>query len=576
MNAKSLHVALARTLALALPLTLAACSSSDDDDGGGGGGGGTPLSTLETEPNDTAGTANALTIGRPARGSVAMPGDIDYWSFALGAGDLIEVRLSAIASDQAAWSAGPNFPSLAIWDTDGTTLLRSHDFAQWFFGLGDLDFGVFRAPAAGTYYVSVTQADQLLAGGEYAFVVEEVDFGTLQVEAEVLGSGSNDLPTNAEPLTEGVLRGFHEDGEIDWFTFTTTAPGFVRFEVWANRNGVYEASGEYSDLLLSLNEDPNTPSVLQDTDDVALFDPIIEHELALAGTYLIAVVESFSGDSEYFLSYEFTNASVLMAETEPNDTTGNANQIAYGDWVSGATDVADLDVFSFAGTAGDVVLIKPFFAGFSESATTELTFELLGPDGITPVPFAFDTFDYPLIRTFLQETGTHYLTIGPDSLLPGPSDWFFRIERASTNGYETEPNDDVASANDLDADGRAAGVIETNGDVDLFAFTAQRDEVVRLEVFGGNETAATGWDRLDDFGSELEPVLTIRDDQGVALGTSELPANPFAEPTPKNITGGLATVALTFVVPADGTYYVEVGDATGTGAADRTYVVRRL
>lgn len=528
----------------------------------------------ETEPNDSAATANALEIGRPVHGEVLIAGDIDFWSFELDEDDIVDVRLTAVALDQATWSAGPNSPSLTIWDTDGVTALRSQDLAQFAFFIGnDLDFVNFRAPADGTYYVSITQYDPLLAGGSYSFVVENVNLGTLQVEAEGQGvSGLNDSPATAEPITPGVLRGYHVDGEQDWFEFMAPGPGFARFEISADRNGIYVASGEYSDLLLSLNT--NAPAILQDNDDVALFDPILAHQLGVAGPYLIAVIESFSGDTEYFLSYDWVDTADALTETELNDTSAAANAMSYGDYMTGSTDVGDPDFFAFSGTAGDVVLIKPFFVGFSEVASTGITLDLLGPDGVTPLSYAYQATDFPLLRTILQETGTHYISVGPDAVAPGPTDYAFELESSSQNTYEVEPNNTIAVANTLTGDA-AAGVVDPAGDFDVFSFQADAEEAVRFDIFASNDSASTGYDKLDGYGSDLDPLVIIRDSMGVQLAVSLVPANPLVDPTPKNVSSGIATVAVGFIAPADGTYYLEVTDQTVTGSSDHTYVVRR-
>ena len=572
------HAVLFQALALALgaALSTSACSSgSSGGGGGGGGGGGNSASTPEEEPNDTSGTATALTLGMPGTGSVATPGDVDFWSVNLVAGNVYSLRMRAVSLDQDGWSAAPNEPLLSLFDTDGATLLRSHVPTSWFFMRGDLDILAYPAPATGQYFLSISQFDALSAGGEYAIEVVDLGLGALIPEAEGIGvTGVNDSPGTAEPLAQGWHLGFHVDDEMDYYSVAIPEAGIAHFELWSHRNGIWEATTEYSDLLLSIN-DPLGTTVLQDVDDALQFDVATDHLFTVADTYIVAVVEAFGQDAEYLLNFEFTPLTGALAEVEPNETSGAAQAVAYGDLVTGSTNVAEVDFFSFAGTAGDLITISPFMLVNSEAAVGDIEIELFDTDGVTPLTYAYQDFQTPVLRTILQSNGTFFIQILPDVGAPVASDYAFALELQTPAGYEVEANDSAATANTLDANGRAAGAIGAPGDVDVFSFTADEGEVVVFAIYAGNESVATGYENFDDYGSDLDPQLTLRDDQALVLNMTELPANPFLEGGPKSVTNGIATIEAAFVAPEQGTYTIEVRDVAGSGSALHTYVLER-
>ncbi|MGC4002301.1 MAG: PPC domain-containing protein [Pirellulales bacterium] len=117
------------------------------------------------------------------------------------------------------------------------------------------------------------------------------------------------------------------------------------------------------------------------------------------------------------------------------------------------------------------------------------------------------------------------------------------------NVLETEPNNahtDVASA--VPAPVAFNGIIQTDGDVDWFKFSAKKGEQYDVRVH------ARGTLR-----SPLDPVLSINNDKGNQIASND-------------DSGGMPDSYLKFAVPNDGDYYVSIRDHLKSGGP--TYVYR--
>ncbi len=563
----------ARLLALTscgLAAFLGSCSN-------GGSGGSSPSAVLaEVEPNETTADALAMTLDRPATGDLSTIGDADLWSVALASGEVVTIQLEATRFDQDAWEAANNVARLTVFDADGTTKLLEHDYTGntsdgWSWGKHDLDIPAFRAPADGTYFIQVTTDDNLVAGARYALKVTLNDLGTQQVEAEAVGvSGANDTVGTAETITPGVVRGFHVDDEFDDYSFTITGPTVVDFEMLEYRNGVFAGDDAYFDPEISLYDTDGT-TVLASNDDTFFYDSGIHFLLETAGTYTLQVGECCgAGDAQYFLRFSTTSFSSATAETEPNDTSGTATAITYGAKVTGSTSAGDEDWFSFTGTAGDIVHLQQFDTDNAQGSVDNATFELLESDGTTPVASS-NGGTFAATRALLTSTGTYYVRVTPDAS-PTSTTWAFRLLRYSHAGFEAESNDTPATADAFDSNGRAAGVIATAGDVDVFSFSATADHLVSFSVYAQAGEQSDGLDDLGVNGSTLDPMVVVRDADGNVVAKSD---GSVVNVDTESITDPLATIAVAFVPTTTGTYTVEVTDTTGTGSSTHTYVLAR-
>jgi len=120
------------------------------------------------------------------------------------------------------------------------------------------------------------------------------------------------------------------------------------------------------------------------------------------------------------------------------------------------------------------------------------------------------------------------------------------------NVLEKEPNRGNAEATPAGALPIALnGILQAEGDIDFFMFTAKKDQSFQLKVFANS------------IGSPVDPVLTVYNEKMGALGSSD-------------DADGTKDGKFDFKAPADGNYFVKINDMLSRGGADFVYRVESL
>lgn len=101
---------------------------------------------------------------------------------------------------------------------------------------------------------------------------------------------------------------------------------------------------------------------------------------------------------------------------------------------------------------------------------------------------------------------------------------------------EAEPNDSVEKALSVDSQVVANGRIDRPGDIDVWAFTATKGQIIELETFAAR------------FGSPLDSILTVLDAAGKEVAKND------------DATAGLPDSLVKFTAPADGKYFAQVSE----------------
>lgn len=120
---------------------------------------------------------------------------------------------------------------------------------------------------------------------------------------------------------------------------------------------------------------------------------------------------------------------------------------------------------------------------------------------------------------------------------------------------ETNPNNSPAQANALLVPSVVCGKIEAAEDVDCFKFLARTGQTLTFEVF-----SARLQDKIHDLQKHIDPLISLLDSDG-----RELAANDdynFADPL------------LTFTIPKDGHYVLQIRDAKYDGDPRWVYALR--
>jgi hypothetical protein len=183
-----------------------------------------------------------------------------------------------------------------------------------------------------------------------------------------------------------------------------------------------------------------------------------------------------------------------------------------------------------------------------------------------------DDYNLNIVRTMLQSSGTFYVVVGADATAVGGTNYAFRIELVKAASYETEVNNTTGTASGISGAGRAAGVIDVSGDVDVFSFTALSGELVTFAIYGATGANSNGFYDLSGNGSILTPLLEILDGSGTPVASVPWVGSFLS---PEVISNGLATAEVTYRAPSAGTYYVRVTATDGLGDATHTHMIEK-
>jgi hypothetical protein len=132
-----------------------------------------------------------------------------------------------------------------------------------------------------------------------------------------------------------------------------------------------------------------------------------------------------------------------------------------------------------------------------------------------------------------------------------PSPNYVRISDFG-NVLEVEPNNSHTEVKDVTALPQAFnGILEKEGDIDYFKFSAKKGERFRFRVFA------------DAIGSPVDPVMNIYDAKMKSLGGSD-------------DADGTKDSRVDFNSPADGEYFVRIKDMLDRGGSDFIYRIESL
>jgi hypothetical protein len=177
---------------------------------------------LETEPNDTPATANAVALGDSTSGVIDPAGDVDVFAIDLTAGELAEFDV-----DAQALPGGSYLDSyLTLYGPDGITIVAQND--DW----DGLDsYLLYAPPADGTYFLEISPCcgpGGGPGGPEYNYLIRIGAF-----LAELDESEPNDSPAQATvmALGGGLFRGLIDPAsDIDYFAIDAPEAGVLLVE----------------------------------------------------------------------------------------------------------------------------------------------------------------------------------------------------------------------------------------------------------------------------------------------------------------------------------------------------------
>lgn len=268
-------------------------SSSTPAEGAKGGGGFQPAATGgETEPNNTSGTATAITFTPTAITTAAINpgGDIDFYTFTAPAGSRVWIETDTGGTQNAGATSRDTVMDLLA--ADGTTVIENDDDdGTGNGGDGTIETGLASIiagrtlTAGGTYFIRVQAFSATGIINPYRLFVSLTNVAaTAEVEANNTAATAN--VANSPALRSGAIG---VAGDVDYYSVSANAGDTIFFPVDADP----ERDGTGTDLVVEFR-DPADALLLSVDSSItgSLANPAAEganYTVAASGTYFVKV-----------------------------------------------------------------------------------------------------------------------------------------------------------------------------------------------------------------------------------------------------------------------------------------------
>ncbi len=377
---------------------------------------------------DDAAHATLITDGQIINGDIETAGDNDWFKFTAQAGRIYSLAVNrSTLSDAYVWLYAP----------DGTTTLINRDSPESI---------KYEFDQAGTYYFRVRPYSTNDPYGVGTYTVSMTDEGT---------DDHGDDAANATLITDGqTINGNIETaGDNDWFKFTAQAGRIYSLTV--NRSTLSDAYV----WLYAL--DGTTALVNRDSPES------IKYEFNQAGTCYFRV-RPYSTNDPYGVG-TYTVSMTDEGTDDHGDDAANATLITDGQTINGNIETAgDNDWFKFTAQAGRIYSLT-----VNRSTLSDAYVWLYAPDGTTSLIIR----DSPeSIKYEFDQAGTYFFRVRSYSTTDPYNIGTYTV--IMTDDGIDDHGDTLATATTIAADNQAVnGEIETPGDRDYFAFTAQAGHI---------------------------------------------------------------------------------------------------
>lgn len=460
----------------------------------------------ETEPNDSKGTATALTVGTTYSGAIADSKDTDWYSL-----NLTENGAVTLSFEHDTINSSSNYWRVILYASDATTELQS------FYSNGEqaVYHAIPMGLSAGSYYVKVEPYGNNSYGVEY-LLTANVDSETVWEQEQ------NNTKNTATPLALGsaISGTMLSEKDADWYCFTTEENGVLSasfthdtFESFSH-NWIIDIYAE--DGTTQLMEFKSAgPSAVTNSPNLGL----------PAGTYYAKVSAAFTyhSEQEYQLTLNLTASDVT--ELENNDTKNTANALTLGTTQTGATiSEDDVDWYSFT-LESDGVLNQNVVHDTVESSSVYWLMEIYAADGTTCLMTTEITGDAASTDAtpLGLSAGDYFLKIYTKPYSGGCTlDYNVTLAFEASDVWEKELNDSKNTANAMETETAYNGAIYNADDVDWYTFTlTEQDEYKVQFAHDSYEESYKCW-TVTLYGEDgTTSLLTVDVENSAALVSSE-------------------------------------------------------
>ena len=399
---------------------------------------------------DDVAAATMLPRSQPIRGNIQPGGDVDFFTFETEADQIAIVTLDYNIIGGMV---------LRLHDAEGRIIAEDSHWGSRREGQ-PFDFSqdeqiARRLPAAGIYYVSVLSIHtnhlgyyqlsfELERPSEYhghapvADPIENATYFPTSFDAP------GDYRQSATPVVVGERAPFTIPGNVGINTF--------KFEALEGQIYTVSTRGSHSNFgILAL--DPNG-EVIAEANAYGVYGASTSFTTPLSGPYFIAVKAE---DKAVVPNRDF---SLFVQLDDHSGEIYSATPLTLGEEITAKG--LDLDFFKFTAQKGTAYSID------IDKIDQYTHLALYTPDELILADLAGHGERIPF-RWRATSEGTHYLTI------LGVADYTLTVDAAEPDSRDDHGND-TQSATQLTVDQDVEGVIDVNGDIDIFKFTAEKDQ----------------------------------------------------------------------------------------------------
>ena len=340
---------------------------------------------------------------------------------------------------------------------------------------------------AGRYYIRVSSRSSYhFSGIDYRLTVGYVDESDPKFEKQPNGNRNNAYKIDVNKTYIGNIE---VQNDIDYYTFTNSAPGAVTVNFKHNRVD----SGGWIVNLYNENDEVITGFTSNEADvDLTTWTVRIP-----AGTYYIKVNSRssyhFSG-IDYRLTVNYINESDGKFEKEPNENRNTAYKISVNKTYIGNIQVQnDIDYYTFTTAAPGAVTVN-FKHNRVDSGGWIVNLYNENDEVITG--FTSNEADVDLTTwTVRIPAGTYYIKVNSRSLYHfNGVDYRLTVNYVNESDpkFEKQPNGNRNNAYKIDVNKTYIGNIEVQNDIDYYTFTVKKAVKITLN-FKHKQVNSGGW-----------------------------------------------------------------------------------
>lgn len=301
--------------------------------------------------------------------------------------------------------------------------------------------------------------------------------GSERVSAETREVENNDTIAMANVIScnEMITGVISDRDDVDYYKFTLGAPGVVSIN-FKHENITNNSECWYICLV---NEDGQYQWDMESKGTE--INKSGSNQGLPAGIYYAYVIRSSLYSAvEYHLTINYAASSYW--ETEVNDTIATADQIQMNTVYTGVTDWRDKDYYTF--TLGAAGHINIHFAHENITSTEKYwTISLLDASSNERLSFSSTGTDINLTSCeYGLAAGTYYILVDAEWYDYSDVDYQLKVSYTASSYWESEPNNSIADADEINLNVVYRGTISEYFDVDYYKFMISRDGDISLAV----------------------------------------------------------------------------------------------